>query len=303
MVQTMKLNTLIEKASQCQGRTVAVAAAEDEEVIEAVAMALEHRLDRFVLYGDRERIGRLLKEKGGARFADVDIVHTNSVAQAAELAVRAVHLNEADALMKGNVPTATLLKAVLNKEYGLRTGKVLSHVAVFDVPAFERLIIVTDAAMNIAPDLEQKVQIVNNAVSVARSIGIERPKVAALAAVETVNPAMPATVDAAALAMMQKRGQIEHCLLDGPLALDNAVSKTAAKHKRIESEVAGQADILLVPDIESGNMLYKSLVYFAKAKVGAVIAGAKAPIVLTSRADSAESKLYSLALAICSAVK
>nr|BAD11087.1 phosphotransbutyrylase [Moorella thermoacetica] len=299
----MKLNTLIEKASQCQGRTVAVAAAEDEEVIEAVAMALEHRLDRFVLYGDRERIGRLLKEKGGARFADVDIVHTNSVAQAAELAVRAVHLNEADTLMKGHVPTATLLKAVLNKEYGLCTGKVLSHVAVFGVPAFERVIIVTDAGMNIAPDLEQKVQIVNNAASVGRSIGIERPKSAALAAAAKVNPAMPPAVDAAALAMIQKRGQIEHCLLDGPLALDNELSMPAPNHNRIETEVAGQPDILLVPDIESANMLYKSLGYFPKAKVGAVIAGAKAPIVLTSRADSAETKLYSLALAICSAAK
>ncbi|WMJ19023.1 phosphate butyryltransferase [Geobacillus kaustophilus] len=299
----MKLESLVQEARQCQDRTVAVAAAEDEEVIEAVAMALEHRLGRFVLYGDRERLGRLLKEKGCARFSDVDVVHANSIGQAAELAVRAVHLNEADALMKGHVPTATLLKAVLNKEYGLRAGKVLSHVAVFEVPEFERFVIVTDAAMNIAPDLEQKVQIVNNAVSIARSISIERPKVAALAAVETVNPAMPATLDAAALAMMQKRGQIEHCLVDGPLALDNAVSLAAAKHKRIESEVAGQADILLVPDIESGNMLYKSLVYFANARVGAVIAGAKAPIVLTSRADSAESKLYSLALAICSAAK
>nr|WP_255781847.1 phosphate butyryltransferase [Geobacillus sp. YHL] len=299
----MKLESLVQEARQCQDRTVAVAAAEDEEVIEAVAMALEHRLGRFVLYGDRERLGRLLKEKGCARFSDVDVVHANSIGQAAELAVRAVHLNEADALMKGHVPTATLLKAVLNKEYGLRTGKVLSHVAVFEVPEFDRFVIVTDAAMNIAPDLEQKVQIVNNAVSIARSIGIERPKVAALAAVETVNPAMPATLDAAALAMMQKRGQIEHSLVDGPLALDNAVSLAAAKHKRIESEVAGQADILLVPDIESGNMLYKSLVYFANARVGAVIAGAKAPIVLTSRADSAESKLYSLALAICSAAK
>ncbi|WP_096226225.1 phosphate butyryltransferase [Geobacillus sp. FJAT-46040] len=299
----MKLESLVQKARQCQDRTVAVAAAEDEEVIEAVAMALEHCLGRFVLYGDRERLGRLLKEKGCARFSDVDVVHANSIGQAAELAVRAVHLNEADALMKGHVPTAMLLKAVLNKEYGLRAGKVLSHVAVFEVPEFERFVIVTDAAMNIAPDLEQKVQIVNNAVSIARSIGIERPKVAALAAVETVNPAMPATLDAAALAMMQKRGQIEHCLVDGPLALDNAVSLAAAKHKRIESEVAGQADILLVPDIESGNMLYKSLVYFANARVGAVIAGAKAPIVLTSRADSAESKLYSLALAICSAAK
>jgi phosphate butyryltransferase len=205
--------------------------------------------------------------------------------------------------MKGNIPTSVLLKAVLNKEFGLRTGNVLSHVAVFEVPDFDRFTIVTDAGMNISPDLEQKAQIVKNAAILARAIGIEYPKVAPIAAVEVVNPVMQATVDAAALSMMNKRGQITGCIVDGPLALDNAVSTLAAEHKGIHSEVAGRADILLVPTIEVGNVLYKSLIYFAKAKVGAVIAGAKAPIVLTSRADSAESKLYSLALAICSVTK
>ena len=161
----------------------------------------------------------------------------------------------------------------------------------------------TDAAMNIAPDLEQKAQIIKNAVQVAHSIGIDVPKVAPLAAVEVVNAAMQATLDAAALTMMNKRGQITGCIIDGPLALDNAVSQIAAEHKGIRSEVAGEADILLVPAIEVGNVLYKSLIYFANAKVGAVISGAKAPIVLTSRADTAESKLYSLALALCSANK
>jgi phosphate butyryltransferase len=203
--------------------------------------------------------------------------------------------------MKGNVPTALILKAVLNKEWGLRTGNVLSHVAAFEVAGFDRLTFITDAAMNIAPDLQQKAQIIENAVEIAQSIGVNHPKVAPIAAVEVVNPAMQATVDAASLTMMNQRGQIRNCAVDGPLALDNAVSHHAAEHKGIESEVAGQADILLVPNIETGNALYKSLIYFAKAKVGAVIAGAKAPIVLTSRADSAESKLFSLALAICSA--
>lgn len=202
--------------------------------------------------------------------------------------------------MKGNVPTATILKEVLNKEYGLRTGSVLSHVAAFEVPDYDQLIFVTDAAMNVAPDLNQKVQIVQNSVQVARALGIEMPKVAPLAAVEVVNPTMQATVDAALLTQMNNRGQIKDCIVDGPLALDNAVSALAAEHKGIKSEVAGQADILFVPTIEVGNVLYKSLIYFAKAKVGAIIAGAKAPIVLTSRADSAESKLYSLALAVCS---
>lgn len=190
------------------------------------------------------------------------------------------------------------MKAVLNKEYGLRTGNVLSHVAVFEVPGFNRPILMTDAAMNIAPDLQQKAQIVQNAVAIAKKLGIETPKVAPLAAVEVVNPVMQATVDAAALTMMNSRGQITGCIIDGPLALDNAVSVLAAEHKGLQSEVAGNADILLVPAIEVGNVLYKSLVYFAQAKVGAVIAGARVPIVLTSRADKAQSKLYSLALAL-----
>lgn len=171
------------------------------------------------------------------------------------------------------------------------------------MPGYDRYTIVTDAAMNIAPDLEQKAQIIKNAVRVAHSIGIDMPKVAPLAAVEVVNPAMQATLDAAALTVMNQRGQISGCIVDGPLALDNAVSQLAAEHKGIKSDVAGKADILLVPAIEVGNVLYKSLVYFANAKVGAVISGAKAPIVLTSRADTAESKLYSLALALCSAEK
>jgi phosphate butyryltransferase len=299
----MKLQSLIDHTTKFPDMTVAVAAAEDEEVIDAVAMALDRHFGKFVLYGNQEQILQLLKRKNYVNSDSIQIVHVDSAVQAAELAVRAVHLNKANVLMKGNVPTATFLKAVLNKEYGLRMGKVLSHVAVFEIPGYDRFIIVTDAAMNISPDLEQKAQIISNAVAVAHAIGIETPKVAPLAAVEVVNPSMPATMDAAALTMMQKRGQIKGCVIDGPLALDNAVSLKAAEHKCIDSEVAGKADILLVPDIEAGNMLYKSLIYFANAKVGAIIAGAKAPIVLTSRADSAESKLYSLALAVCSASK
>lgn len=298
----MKLADILNKASSLAGKTVAVAAAEDEEVIEAVAEALKRNLARFLLFGNKEEIAKLLIEKG-IQSGDYVITHARSNEKASELAVRAVHQKEADVLMKGNVSTATILKAVLHKEYGLRTGCVLSHVAVFEVAGFDRLTIVTDAAMSITPDLQQKQQIIVNAVEIARSIGIETPKVAALAAVEVVNPAMPATLDAAALTQMNRRGQIKNCIIDGPLALDNAVSSEAAEHKGIQSEVAGQADILFVPNIEVGNVLYKSLIYFAKAKVGAVIAGAKAPIVLTSRADSSESKLFSIALAICSSEK
>ncbi|MFK9093210.1 phosphate butyryltransferase [Bacillus salipaludis] len=297
----MLLDSLIDKATQEGIYTVAVAAAEDAEVIEAVVDALDRNLAHFILFGDKEKINSLIEMKKHELINSnkLKIVHAGSIANAGELAVKAVSNNEANVLMKGNVPTNILLKAVLNKEYGLRTGNVLSHAAFFEIPGYNRFTIVTDAAMNIAPDLEQKAQIINNTVSLAKSVGIVTPKVAPIAAVEVVNPAMQATVDAAALTIMNKRGQIPGCIVDGPLGLDNAVSALAAEHKGILSEVAGKADILLVPTIEVGNVLYKSLIYFAKAKVGAVIAGAKAPIVLTSRADSAESKLYSLALALC----
>ncbi|WHY89076.1 phosphate butyryltransferase [Neobacillus novalis] len=297
----MLLDSLIDKAAQEGTNTVAVAAAEDAEVIEAVIDALDRNLARFILFGDKEKISSLIEMKKFDWMNNnrLKIVDADSEAIAAELAVKAVFNKEANVLMKGNIPSNILLKAVLNKEYGLRTGNVLSHVSFFEIPGYDQFTIITDAAMNIAPDLEQKAQIIKNAVLLAKAIGIETPKVAPIAAVEVVNPAMQATVDAAALTMMNKRGQISGCIVDGPLGLDNAVSALAAEHKGISSEVAGRADILLVPTIEVGNVLYKSLIYFAKAKVGAVIAGAKAPIVLTSRADSAESKLYSLALALC----
>ncbi|WP_453995131.1 phosphate butyryltransferase [Bacillus nitroreducens] len=301
----MKLKDLLESAAGQPLISVAVAAAEDEEVLEAVIDAVNHKLATFLLYGNQEKINKILTAKNEKIMASVgvEVVHTESRDEAAKAAVSAVHSGEANVLMKGNIPTSTLLKAVLNKEFGLRTGNVLSHVAVFEVPGFDRFVMVTDAAMNIAPGLQEKVQILNNAVGVANSIGIDVPKVAPIAAVEVVNPAMQATLDAAALTQMNHRGQIQNCIVDGPLALDNAISIHAAEHKRITSAVAGQADILLVPTIEVGNALYKSLVYFAKAEVGAVIAGARAPIVLTSRADSAKSKLYSLALAVCTARK
>ncbi|MGJ7912025.1 phosphate butyryltransferase [Neobacillus sp. LXY-1] len=298
----MLLESLIDKATQVNKKTIAVAAAEDSEVIDAVIDALSRNLANFILFGDEEKITTILRSKhfNLTPTHQLKIVHADSVSMAAELAVKAVSSKSASVLMKGNLPTSVILKSVLNKEYGLRTGNALSHVAVFEIPEYDRFILITDAGMNIAPDLEQKAQIIKNAVTIAKAIGINQPKVAPLAAIETVNPAMQATMDAAALTIMNKRGQIPGCIVDGPLALDNAISTLAAEHKGIQSEVAGNADILLVPAIEVGNALYKSLIYFAKAKVGAVIAGARAPIVLTSRADSAESKLYSLALALCS---
>ncbi|PLS15321.1 phosphate butyryltransferase [Bacillus sp. M6-12] len=297
----MKLQTLVDKASQCNGKTVAVAAAEDYGVIQSIVEAVNKEIASFLLFGNKERIVELLEsaELGLSTHHNIKIIHSSSASLSAEQAVRAVKRNEANVLMKGNIPTAQLLKAVLNKEYGMRTGNILSHTAVFEVPGFKKFMLITDSGINISPDLEQKRQIIQNSVRVARSIGIEMPKVAPLAAVEAVNPAMQATLDAAALTVMNARGQITDCIVDGPLALDNAVSAAAAEHKGISGSVAGQADILLVPSIETGNILYKSFVYFAKAKVGGIIAGASAPIVLTSRSDSAENKLYSLALAVC----
>ncbi len=301
----VKLDSLLTRATQLEKKIVAVAAAEDEEVLEAVVLAVKRNLADFLLFGDSEKIMRILARlyPEYASNPSLIILPTTSLESAAEKAVKAVNQKEADVLMKGNVTTALLLKAVLNKDYGLRTGRVLSHVAVFEVEGFDRFTIITDAAMNIAPDLETKVQIAENSVGIARSIGISVPKVAPIAAVEIVNPSMQATTDAALLTQMNRRGQIKNCIIDGPLGLDNAVSSLAAEHKGIVSDVAGQADILLVPSIEVGNTLYKSLIYFAHAKVGAVIAGARAPIVLTSRADTAESKLYSLALALCSVTR
>lgn len=299
----MKLEHLIDQAAGQPKKTVAVAVAEDHEVIEAVAKAITLQLAQFRLYGNQEKIMGMLQEHALQTSEHIEVIAATSNAEAAELSVKSVRNGEADVLMKGNIPTANILKAVLNKEWGLRKGSVLSHVAAFEVPNYNRLIFVTDAAMNIAPDVTQKAAIIQNTVEVARAIGIELPKVAPIAAVEVVNPAMQATIDAAMLTQMNRRGQIKDCIVDGPLALDNAVSQIAAEHKGIVSDVAGKADILLVPTIEAGNVLYKSLVYFADAKVGAMIAGAKAPIVLTSRADSAETKVYSLALAVATASK
>ncbi|MCA1009620.1 phosphate butyryltransferase [Halobacillus halophilus] len=292
------LDQMVAQVNRAELKTVAVAQAEDEEVLRAVKKTRELGIGRFLLTGDKLAITELANKLNINLEDDGITLLDCSREKAAHEAVKAVHNQEAHVVMKGNVDTKTLLKAVLDKQYGLRAGGVLSHVALFEVPGQDKLIFLTDAAMNIAPTLEEKVQIINNAVEVASLAGWNVPKVAVLAAVEVVNPAMPATEEAAILTQMNRRGQISGCLVDGPLAFDNAVDKRAAEHKGVQSEVAGQADILMVPTIEVANALYKSFMYFAGAKVAAVISGAKAPIVLTSRADSAESKVYSLALAL-----
>ncbi|WP_163531041.1 phosphate butyryltransferase [Halobacillus ihumii] len=292
------LDELLHKIDQKNLKVVAVAQAADKEVLRAVKHALQLNIGHFLLVGDQPEIKNLAEQVELDLSQEGIRLKHSEAGLAAEEAVKAVRNGEAHVVMKGQIDTKQLLKAVLNKQFGLRTNRVLSHVALFEVPNQEQLIFLTDAAMNIAPTLDEKVHIINNAVEVAVKSGWTVPKVAPLAAVEVVNSSMPATQDAALLTQMNRRGQIKHCIIDGPLAFDNAVNRQAADQKGITSEVAGEADILVVPTIEVANALYKSFMYFAGAKVAAVISGAKAPIVLTSRADSAQSKVYSLALAL-----
>ncbi|HCN58951.1 MAG TPA: phosphate butyryltransferase [Exiguobacterium sp.] len=291
---------MVQQAAGLEDAVVAIASADDEEVMDAVSLAIENDLARFHLFGDATRIQKMIHDRQLSESQFV-ITHTATAQEAAERAAYAVRKGDADVLMKGLVPTATFMKAVLNKETGLRSGKVLSHVALFEVPGRETAIGLTDAAIHIAPTLEDKVHIIENGVTALRAVGYSFPKVAVLAAVEVVNPTMPATIDAALLTQMNRRGQIKDCLVDGPLALDNAVNLEAAKQKGLAGDVAGAADLLVVPQIEVGNVIYKSLMYFAQASVAAILVGAKAPVVLTSRADTAEAKLYSLAFALLNA--
>ncbi len=279
-------------------KRVAVAAAADAHVLAAVHEARLEGLIRPILVGDPAGIEAAAREVG-FDLSKAEVRPAIGLDGAAEGAVRAVSSGEADVLMKGMLDTAILLRAVLNKEWGLRTGKLLSHVLAYDVPGtdFGRLFLMSDGAMNIEPDLRAKIGIVENAVTVAHALGLPQPKVAMLAAVEVVNPDMSTAVDDAIISKMGDRGQIKGALIDGPLALDNAVSEEAARTKKIVSPVAGQADVLIVDDLDVGNVFYKTLVYFARARVAGVVLGARAPIVLTSRADSEETKFNSLALA------
>ena len=280
-------------------RVIAVAAAEDEPVLQAVTKAKELGLCDAVLVGDEEKILSLLKEL--SLESTFKIIEEKNPAKAAKIAANLVREGECDILMKGLVDTKSLLRAVLDKETGLATGNLISHIAAFEVPGYDRMLFVTDAAMNTYPGLKEKVGILTNAVSFVKSLGVDTPKVAAICAVEVVNEAMQATVDAAMLSKMNDRGQIRGCIVDGPLALDNALSVEAAEHKGIKSPVAGHADILLMPNIESGNVLYKALTYTTESKSGGVLLGAKAPVVVTSRADSFESKVNSIAMAVLNA--
>ncbi len=290
LYKKVELNTSTKK--------LALAVAHDEHAMSAVYQAVQKNIISAILVGDKIKIEEIAKENN-FDLSKVEIIDEQNKNEAVKICVKLVNENKADILMKGNVPTASLLRAVLNEKWGLKTGSLLSHFTVFELEAYHKLIGLTDVAMNIAPDLKEKVGILNNSANYLIKMGIEKPKVAALAAVEVVNPKMPATIDAAILSKMAQRKQTANCIVDGPLAFDNAVSKKSAEHKGIISDVAGDADLLLVPDIEAGNMLYKSFAFMG-AKIAAVILGAKTPIVLTSRSDSEETKLNSIVLACIS---
>ncbi len=294
------ISEIIDGAKKAGRKRIALAAAQEESALEAAVDAYKNGLAETILIGDTVAIKDLAKTMG-ADISAFRIIEEKDYAKAAAKAVELVKAGEADLVMKGILDTSILLKAVLNKENGLNAGRLTSHVAVMQVPTYHKLLIVTDAAININPDIPGKLDIIANAVQVAKGLGIDVPKVALLAAVEKVNwDKMPCTADAAIITQMNRRGQVKGCIIDGPLALDNAISAESAKIKKIVSDVAGDADILVAPDIESGNILYKCLLDLGQAKGACIVVGAAKPVILTSRADTAETKLASIALAILS---
>jgi phosphate butyryltransferase len=292
MIKT--LEDLLAKAKALGPKRCVVAGGEDEASLEALAEAAQQKIARGILFGDKAAIETIAKNLN-IPLKDFEIFNEPDPKRATAGAVQFVR-EKGDFLLKGQVSTSIFLKGVLDKEIGLRTGRILSHVAILEVKTYPKLLLVTDGGMNIKPDLAMKADIINNAIELARFLGIEKPRVALLAAVETVNPDMPETLDWAELAKMAERGQIKNALIEGPLALDLAVSKEAAKIKKIKSEVAGEADIFVVPDIAAGNIFAKGLIYLAEAKICGIVMGAQKPVVMLSRADTPETKLYSIAL-------
>ncbi len=287
---------LIERCSSLEPLATAIAHPCDESSLQGAIEAAEARLIRPILVGPEAKI-RAVAERCGIDLAPYQVVEAAHSHAAAAQAVAIVRAGEAQALMKGSLHTDELMAEVVRKEVGLRTERRISHAFIMDVPTYPKALVVTDAAINIFPDLETKADIVQNAIDMAHAFGREMPKVAILSAVETVTPKIPSTIDAAALCKMAERGQITGALLDGPLAFDNAISKEAAAIKNIRSEVAGDADILLVPDLEAGNILAKQLTFLANADAAGIVLGARVPIILTSRADTVRARLASCAIA------
>lgn len=288
---------LISKVKECSKKTLAVAVAQDDAVLEAVQAAKEQGIADAILVGDEEKI-REIAAGLNMDLSDYQIINEPDNWQAALTAVKLAHDGVADMYMKGLMDTKSFLKSILDKEVGLRTGRPLSHVAVFEVEGIKQLLFLTDVAFMTYPTLEDKVHIIENTVEVAHACGLECPKVAPLAAVEVVNPKMPATVEAAELTKMNEEGKITGCIVDGPLSMDIAIDPEAAAHKGASNrKVAGDADILLFPDIHAGNLVYKTLVHTAKVENGCILTGTKVPAILTSRSDSFQTKVNSIALA------
>lgn len=276
---------------------VAVAVAQDAPVLEAVNAAKERNIADAILVGDKDKIQSIADELK-IDLADYEIIDVKDPQEAALTAVKLVHDGKANMYMKGLIDTKSFLKSVLDKEAGLRTGKPLSHVCVFEIKGIDRLLFLSDVAFMPYPTLEDKKAIIDYTVEVARACGVDCPKVAPLAAVEVVNPKMPVTVEAAELTRLNEIGEIKNCIVDGPLSLDLAIDPEAAKHKGAEGrKIVGDADILLFPDIHAGNILYKAIVRLSDFKNGCILTGTKAPVILTSRSDSFETKVNSIALA------
>jgi len=294
---TGKYEHLLERCAGLEPVPTAVAHPCEVTALSGALEAGERGLITPILVGPSARIAAVAKDAGLdiGKLPVIDVPHSHA---AADKAVELVREGRAELLMKGSLHSDELLAAVVARDTGLRTGRRLSHVFLMDVPTYHKVLVVTDAAINIAPSLEDKLDICQNAIDLAIALGIAKPKVAILAAVETVNSKMPATIDAAALCKMAERGQITSGILDGPLAFDNAISKEAARIKGIRSEVAGDPDILLVPDLEAGNILAKQLSFLANADSAGLVLGARVPIILTSRADSVRARIASCAVAM-----
>jgi phosphate butyryltransferase len=288
---------LLEAASEQAPKRVAIVGGGQRQTLHAARLARGMGLAQCILIDDPARLQAVAEEEG-IELHDMEIVTEHDMVEAAYQAVEMIHAEAADLIMNGRAQPVELMKAALDKDRGLRIGKVITDVSVFEIPGFDRLIFVSDVAIVVSPTLAQKVAIVQNAIDTAIELGVEQPKVAILAATEMVNPEMPANMDAANLSKMAERGQIRGGIVDGPLAIDNAISVKAAEMKGIKSQVAGRADILITPNVESGNILAKAITYFAQGHMAGVVVGAKCPIVMPSRSDPPEQKLMSLALGI-----
>lgn len=285
---------LIMKRAKEQKKVLSVACADDEPVLKACVNAHKEGICTPVFVGNLENMEKIAKNEG-IDLKKYEIIDERNTAAAAEKAVKLVSSKQADFLMKGYVDTSVLGKAVLNKEWGLRTNRLLSHVSIFELPSYHKMFLLTDSGFIIKPDMQMRIDIINNAVDVYHKLGVENPKVALLSAIEKVNPDMPETLDYAMLSAMNRRGQIKGCTIDGPLAFDLAISKESAEHKKVKSEVAGDADIMMVPDIAAGNILAKALIYWTDCKFAGIIVGASANIVLISRSDNERNKMMSIA--------